>query len=117
MGRSGGFETMGVGSEGGTLGVAVVEYEGGARLNVPLYRLDQLEPYRAAGNGDTPPPKLHRLGATTWQRQRDKTRAAIRQMAARLLHLYARRQLTTGFPLPPDTAWERALEAAFLYRA
>jgi len=110
-----GIQTIAVGSEGGTLEVAVVEYEGGDRLNVPLYRLDQLEPYRAAGNGDTPPPKLHRLGATTWQRQRDKTRAAIRQMAAELLDLYGRRQLATGFAFLPDTAWQRELESAFLY--
>ena len=110
-----GIQTIAVGSEGGTLEVAVVEYEGGDRLNVPLYRLDQLEPYRAAGNGDAPPPKLHRLGATTWQRQRDKTRAAIRQMAAELLDLYARRQLATGFAFPPDTPWQRELESAFLY--
>src|SRR6185503_16501523 len=34
---------------GGVLEVAIVEYEGGDRLNVPLYRLDQLERYRAAG--------------------------------------------------------------------
>src|SRR5439155_1308120 len=110
-----GIQTIAVGAEGGTLEVAVVEYEGGDRLNVPLYRLDQLEPYRAAGNGDAPPPKLHRLGATTWQRQRDKTRAAIRQMAAELLDLYARRQLATGFAFPPDTPWQRELESAFLY--
>src|SRR5439155_36828 len=50
-----GIQTIAVGSEGGTLEVAVVEYASGDRLNVPLYRLDQLEPYRAAGNGDTPP--------------------------------------------------------------
>src|SRR5207249_6348484 len=85
-----------VGAEGGTLEVAVVEYEGGSRLNVPLYRLHQLEPYRAAADGDAPPPRLHRLGTTTWQRQRDKTRAAIRQMAIELLDLYARRQLAKG---------------------
>src|SRR5437660_1185730 len=108
-----GMQTIPVGD--GTLEVAVVEYEAGDRLNVPLYRLDQLEPYRAAGNGDAPPPKLHRLGATTWQRQRDKTRAAIRQMAAELLDLYARRQLATGFAFPPDTPWQRELESAFLY--
>src|SRR5438445_497034 len=62
-----------------------------------------------------PRPQLHRLGATTWQRQRDKTRAAIRQMAAELLELYARRQLATGFAFPPDTPWQRELESAFLY--
>jgi transcription-repair coupling factor (superfamily II helicase) len=108
-----GLQTIAVGD--GELEVAVVEYEGGARLNVPLYGLDQLEPYRAAGDGDAAPPRLHRLGATTWQRQRDKTRAAIREMATELLDLYARRQLATGFACLPDTPWQRALESAFLY--
>src|SRR5437660_544098 len=102
-------------SSGGSLEVAMVEYEGGARLNVPLYRLDQLEPYRAAGDGEAPPPRLHRLGATTWQRQRDKARAAIRRMASELLDLYARRQLAPGYAFPPDTPWQRELESAFLY--
>ena len=113
-----GLQTIAVGAEGETLDVAVVEYEGGARLNVPLYRIDQLEPYRTVGrdgDGDVPPPRLHRLGATTWQRQRDKTRAAIRAMAAELLDLYARRQLATGFAFPSDTPWQRELESAFLY--
>jgi len=110
-----GLETIAVGSDGATLEVAVVEYEGGDRLNVPLYRIDQLEPYRSVTDGDAPPPRLHRLGATTWQRQRDKTRAAIRAMAAELLDLYARRQLAHGFAFPPDTPWQRELESAFLY--
>ena len=110
-----GIQTIAVGAEGGSLEVAVVEYEGGARLNVPLYRLDQLEPYRAAGDGEVPPPRLHRLGATTWQRQRDKARAAIHRMASELLDLYARRQLAPGFAFPPDTPWQRELESAFLY--
>ncbi len=109
-----GMQTIAVGADGGTLEVAVVEYEGGTRLNVPLYRLDQLEPYRGA-DGDAPPPRLHRLGATTWQRQRDKTRAAIRRMAVELLDLYARRQVTPGFAFPPDSSWQRELESAFLY--
>ncbi len=108
-----GLQTIPVGEA--TLEVAVVEYEGGDRLNVPLYRLDQLEPYRAPGNGDAPPPRLHRLGNTTWQRQRDKTRAAIRAMAQELLELYARRQLAPGYAFPPDTPWQRELESAFLY--
>ncbi|HEY3221622.1 MAG TPA: transcription-repair coupling factor [Gemmatimonadales bacterium] len=110
-----GLQTIAVGADGATLEVAVVEYEGGDRLNVPLYRIDQLEPYRAVGDGDAPPPRLHRLGTTTWQRQRDKTRAAIRVMAAELLDLYARRQLAHGFSFPPDTPWQRELESAFLY--
>ncbi|MBA2458574.1 MAG: transcription-repair coupling factor [Gemmatimonadales bacterium] len=99
-----------------TLEVAIVEYEGGDRLNVPLYRLDQLERYRAAGDdGDRPPPRLHRLGGTSWQRVRERTRQAIKQMAADLLDLYARRRVCEGFPFPPDTKWQRELESSFLY--
>ncbi len=99
-----------------TLEVAIVEYEGGDRLNVPLYRLDQLERYRAAGeDGDRPPPRIHRLGGTAWQRVREKTRQAIRQMAAELLDLYARRTVTGGYAFPPDTKWQRELESSFLY--
>jgi transcription-repair coupling factor (superfamily II helicase) len=109
-----GIDTVRVGES--TFEVAVVEYEGGDRLNVPLYRLDQLERYRAAGeDGDRPPPKLHKLGGSSWQKVRDRTRTAIRQMAAELLDLYARRSVTGGYAFPPDTRWQRELESAFLY--
>ncbi len=109
-----GIATVTVGES--TLEVAVVEYEGGDRLNVPLYRLDQLERYRAAGeDGDRPPPRLHRLGGASWQRVRERTRQAIKQMAAELLDLYARRQVTGGHAFPPDTRWQRELESSFLY--
>ncbi|MGE0353967.1 MAG: transcription-repair coupling factor [Gemmatimonadales bacterium] len=101
---------------GGSIEVAVVEYAGGDRLNVPLYRLDQLERYRAAGDdGDLPPPRLHKLGGNSWQKVRERTRDAIRTMAAELLELYARRQVLAGFAFPPDTRWQRELESSFLY--
>jgi transcription-repair coupling factor (superfamily II helicase) len=101
---------------GGSIEAAVVEYEGGDRLNVPLYGLEQLEPYRSAGNdGDAPPPRLHRLGGGNWKRVRDRTRSAIRQMASELLDLYARRKVAAGYPFPPDTRWQRELESSFLY--
>jgi transcription-repair coupling factor (superfamily II helicase) len=109
-----GIETITAGES--TLEVAIVEYEGGDRLNVPLYRLDQLERYRSAGeDGDRPPPRLHRLGGSSWQRVREKTRAAIKQMAAELLDLYARRTVTGGYAFPPDARWQRELESSFLY--
>jgi transcription-repair coupling factor (superfamily II helicase) len=102
--------------DGGVIEVAVLEYEGGDRLNVPLYRLDQVERYRAAGDdGERPPPKIHRLGGTAWKKVRDKTRAAIQAMAAELLDLYARRTVSAGFGFPPDTRWQRELESSFLY--
>ncbi len=109
-----GIQTITAGES--TLEVAIVEYEGGDRLNVPLYRLDQVERYRAAGeDGDRPPPRIHRLGGSSWARVREKTRHAIKQMAAELLELYARRTVTGGYAFPPDQRWQRELESSFLY--
>jgi transcription-repair coupling factor (superfamily II helicase) len=109
-----GIDSITVGES--VLDVAVLEYEGGDRLNVPLYRLDQLERYRSGvDDGDQPPPRVHRLGGTAWHRVRDRARQAIQDMAAELLDLYARRRVTAGFGFPPDTRWQRELESAFLY--
>src|SRR5690606_23000804 len=97
--------------------VAVIEYEGGSRLNVPLYRVDQMERYRAAGSADSdaPPPRLHKLGGKRWAQQRDRTRAAILEMTTELLQLYARRETASRPPHVPDTAWQRQLESSFLF--
>ena len=109
-----GIETITVGAS--TMEVAVVEYEGGDRLNVPLYRLDQLERYRSAeDDGDRPPPRIHALGGSHWKKVREKAQLGIRQMASELLDLYARRKLATGYAFPPDTRWQRELESSFLY--
>ena len=99
-----------------TLEVAVIEYEGGDRLNVPLYRIDQIERYRSATDGDDgAPPRLHKLGGKRWASQRDKTRAALQEMTMELLDLYARRKMATKTPALPDTAWQRQLESSFLF--
>ena len=99
-----------------TLEVAVIEYEGGDRLNVPLYRIDQIERYRSATDGDdATPPRLHKLGGRRWAAQRDKTRAALEEMTMELLDLYARRKMATKMPVLPDTAWQRQLESSFLF--
>jgi transcription-repair coupling factor (superfamily II helicase) len=110
-----GIDTIFVGQS--TVEVAIVEYEGGDRLNVPLYRIDQLERYRAADdvNDDTPPPRLHKLGGKRWAAQRDRTRAAIQEMTLELLDLYARRKVASRPAHVPDTAWQRQLESSFLF--
>jgi transcription-repair coupling factor (superfamily II helicase) len=110
-----GLQTIFVGES--TVEVAVIEYEGGDRLNVPLYRIDQIERYRAAGDsdGDAAPPRLHKLGGKRWSQQRDRTRTAIQEMTVELLDLYARRQVASRASHFPDTAWQRQLESSFLF--
>jgi transcription-repair coupling factor (superfamily II helicase) len=110
-----GIETIVAGQS--TLEVAVIEYEGGDRLNVPLYRIDQLERYRSAADvsEDSPPPRLHRLGGKRWSQQRKKTRSAIREMTVELLDLYARRRVASRPSHVPDTPWQAQLESSFLF--
>ncbi|HMN08696.1 MAG TPA: transcription-repair coupling factor [Gemmatimonadaceae bacterium] len=100
-----------------TIEVAVIEYEGGDRLNVPLYRIDQVERYRSGVDvgDDAPPPRLHKLGGRRWAQQRERTRLAIEEMTQELLLLYARRHLASRPPHVPDTAWQRQLESSFLF--
>jgi len=110
-----GIETIFVGQS--TIEVAVVEYEGGDRLNVPLYRIDQVERYRSSDDvsDDAPPPRLHKLGGRRWAQQRDRTRAAIQEMTIELLDLYARRKVASRPPHVPDTPWQKQLESSFLF--
>ncbi len=100
-----------------TIEAAVIEYEGGDRLNVPLYRIDQIERYRSASDvsDDAPAPRLHKLGGNRWKQQREKTRMAILEMTQELLELYARRKVTTRPPHELDGAWQRQLESSFLF--
>lgn len=100
-----------------TIEAAVIEYEGGDRLNVPLYRIDQIERYRSAHDvsDDAPAPRLHKLGGNRWKQQREKTRMAILEMTQELLDLYARRKVSTRPPHGADTAWQRQLESSFLF--
>jgi transcription-repair coupling factor (superfamily II helicase) len=110
-----GIETIFAGQS--SIEVAVVEYEGGDRLNVPLYRVDQIERYRSAGDvgEDAPPPRLHKLGGKRWSQQRDRTRLAIQEMTVELLDLYARRKVASRPAHAPDTTWQRQLESSFLF--
>ena len=100
-----------------TVEAAVIEYEGGSRLNVPLYRIDQIERFRSAADisPENPPPRLHTLGGKRWAQQRDRTKAAIQEMTVELLDLYARRKVATRPPHVPDTPWQRQLESSFLF--
>jgi transcription-repair coupling factor (superfamily II helicase) len=110
-----GIEKIFVGES--TIEAAVIEYEGGDRLNVPLYRVDQIERYRSAGDvsSDSPPPRLHKLGGKRWAQQRDRTRASLQAMTVELLELYARRRMATKPQALPDGTWQRQLESSFLF--
>ena len=91
-----------------------IEYAGKEILRVPVYRLDLIE--RWVGETDeAEPPKVHRIGGRQWKTLRRKAEAAIEQMTAELLQLYAQRETASGFSYSPDSRWQKEMESSFLY--
>jgi transcription-repair coupling factor (superfamily II helicase) len=89
----------------------VLEYAEGAKLYVPLTRLDLVQKYRAAEGGAKPP--LSRLGTAAWQKTKARVKKAVQDMAEDLLKLYAERKTAPGHQFPADTEWQREFEEAF----
>jgi len=88
----------------------LLEYAGGARLYVPLTRMDLVQRFRGAGEAA---PALDRMGGVTWTRTKTRIKARMRDMADELLKLYASRKMAEGFRFSPDSNWQREFEDAF----
>ena len=112
VGRYMGLETVRVGDT--EIESLSIEYAGGEKLRVPVYRLDLIERW-VPDREEAIAPKLHKIGGKTWKNLRAKTEKAIEEMATELLQLYAERQLTERPPYAPDSKWQREMESSFLY--
>ncbi len=81
---------------------------GSDRLYVPMDSLDQLSRYVGGES-----PTLSRLGGSDWANTKTKARRAVREIAAELVSLYAKRQASPGHAFAPDTPWQAEMEDAF----
>jgi transcription-repair coupling factor (superfamily II helicase) len=91
----------------------LLTYAEGARLYVPVERLDLVQRY-SASEGQQPP--LDRLGGIGWQKAKARAKRAMRDMAEELLKLYAERRLVAGHTYGADTPWQQEFEDAFEYQ-
>jgi transcription-repair coupling factor (superfamily II helicase) len=78
------------------------------RLYVPMDSLDQLSRYVGGES-----PTLSRLGGSDWANTKTKARRAVREIAAELVSLYAKRQASAGHAFAPDSPWQAEMEDAF----
>jgi transcription-repair coupling factor (superfamily II helicase) len=81
---------------------------GSDRLYVPMDSLDQLSRYVGGES-----PTLSRLGGSDWANTKTKARRAVREIAAELVSLYAKRQASAGHAFAMDTPWQAEMEDAF----
>lgn len=60
-------------------------------------------------------PKLSKLGSDAWKTLKAKTKKKVKDIAAELIKLYAKRKASEGHAFPPDGYLQNELEASFLY--
>ena len=88
----------------------LLEYAEGARLYVPLTRLDLVQKYRSS---EGVKPALNHLGTAAWAKTKARVRKAMKDMADELLKLYAERRAAQGHAFSADNQWMREFEDAF----
>ncbi|GIX22494.1 MAG: transcription-repair-coupling factor [Gammaproteobacteria bacterium] len=88
----------------------VLEYAGGDTLFVPVSSLELISRYTGAADEAAP---LHRLGTDQWAKARRKAAEKIRDTAAELLELYARRAARPGRAFEIDHAQLERFAAGF----
>ncbi|POR53454.1 transcription-repair coupling factor [Paraburkholderia eburnea] len=98
IGRYHGLVTMDLGE--GDTEFLHLEYANGSKLYVPVSQLHVISRYSGADPDSAP---LHALGSGQWEKARRKAAQQIRDTAAELLNLYARRAAREGhaFALEP----------------
>jgi transcription-repair coupling factor (superfamily II helicase) len=60
-------------------------------------------------------PRIDKLGSSTWQTLKNKTKKNVKELAYDLIKLYAERKSRAGHSFPRDNYLQHELEASFIY--
>ncbi|AHG74950.1 Transcription-repair-coupling factor [Mannheimia varigena USDA-ARS-USMARC-1296] len=110
VGRYGGLTVLDAG--GMKAEYLVLHYANDAKLYVPVASLHLISRY-IGGADETAP--LHKLGSEAWAKTRQRAAEKIRDVAAELLDVYAKRESQTGFAFAYDKAEFDRFSATFPY--
>ena len=108
VGRYLGLRTLEVG--GLATEFLTLEYAQGDKLYVPVASLHLISRYTGASEAAAP---LHRLGSGQWEKLKRRAAEKVRDVAAELLDIYARRAARQGFAFPTDGEDFAAFATAF----
>lgn len=81
-------------------------------LYVSIHSLHRISKY-SGKEGQVP--RIDKLGSTTWQTLKNKTKRNVKELAFDLIKLYAERKTKAGHAFPPDNYLQHELEASFIY--
>lgn len=108
VGRYRGLIAMDVGGMPGEF--LEIEYAKGDRLYVPVAQLHLISRYSGASPETAP---LHSLGGEQWSKAKRKAAEKVRDVAAELLEIQARRRARAGLALQVDRAMYEPFAAGF----
>ncbi len=108
VGRFLGLQTITTGDI--TAEFLTLEYADKDKLYVPVSSLQLISRYTGASPDAAP---LHKLGSGQWERARKKAQERIRDVAAELLEIYAKREAKLGYAYKFDEAQYRAFASEF----
>lgn len=81
-------------------------------LYVSIHSLHRISKY-SGKEGQVP--RIDKLGSTTWQTLKNKTKRNVKALAYDLIKLYAERKAKPGHAFPQDNYLQHELEASFIY--
>ena len=82
-------------------------------LLVSVHALHRIARYKSKESDA--PPKVYKLGTGAWQRMKEATKKAVKDIARELIRLYAERKASGGFRFSPDNYLQHELESSFMY--
>ena len=88
----------------------MLEYSGGDKLYVPVNSLHLIGRYTGAAPDSAP---LHKLGSQQWAKAKRKAAERVRDVAAELLDIYAKREAKQGYSYHIDDAQYNAFSSSF----
>lgn len=90
-----------------------IKYKGEDKLYVPVDQLSLIQKYIGS---DSEKPKLNKMGSVEWIKTKERSKAAIENMAAELVRLYAKRKVVKGYAFSSDTEWQKEFEYKFPFQ-
>lgn len=90
----------------------MIVYRGDDKLYVPIDKIQLVQKFVGSEGAK---PKIHKLGTSDWEKTKAKVKKSVKDIADKLIKIYAKREHLPGYAFSKDTIEQHAFENAFPY--
>lgn len=90
----------------------VLRYQNNSTVYIPVHDFHKVQKYIGKESAQ---PTLSQLGTSRWEKQKQRTRESLKEMAEGLVKLYAKRKYMKGIQVGRDSVWQKEFEDSFIY--